>query len=83
MQYPKIKTAEAIDEYTLIVEFSNAEKRKYDVRQLFDNEMFFPLKNPHFLKNFKIDSTGCGIVWNENIDISEYEIWVHGIKHIL
>jgi len=44
--------------------------------------MFFPLKNPGFFKNFEVDSTGCGIVWNEDIDISEYEIWCNGSNQI-
>jgi hypothetical protein len=82
MQYPKIKSASAIDDHTLIVEFSNAEKRKYDITRLFTKEMFFPLKNPIFFKNFTVDSTGCGLVWNEDIDISEYEIWTHGSTQV-
>ena len=80
MQYPKIKSAQAIDDYTLLVEFANSEKRKYDIRKLLSKEMFLPLKNPRFFKNFQIDSTGYGIVWNEDIDISEYEILIHGNK---
>ena len=82
MQYPKIKSAFAIDDRTLLVEFSNAEKRKYDITKLLTKEVFFPLKNAAFFKNFQVDSTGCGIVWNEDIDISEYEIWCHGTTQI-
>jgi len=82
MQYPKIKSAFAIDDRTLLVEFSNAEKRKYDITKLLTKEVFFPLKNAAFFKNFQVDSTGCGIVWNEDIDISEYEIWCHGTTKI-
>lgn len=78
MQYPKIKSAQAIDDHTLLVEFTNSEKCKYDITKLLSKEMFFPLKNPGFFKNFQIDSTGCAIVWNEDIDVSEYEIWSHG-----
>lgn len=78
MQYPKIKSARAIDDHTLLVEFANAEKRKYDITKLLSKEMFFPLKNPGFFRCFQVDSTGCGIVWSEDIDISEYEIWSHG-----
>jgi hypothetical protein len=82
MQYPKIKSALAIDDHTLLVEFSNSEKRKYDITKLLSKKMFFPLKNPGFFKNFQIDSTGCGIVWNEDIDVSEYEIWRHGSAQV-
>ncbi|OUD11685.1 DUF2442 domain-containing protein [Thioflexithrix psekupsensis] len=78
MQYPKIKSALAIDDHTLLVEFSNAEKRQYDITKLLENKMFSPLKNPSFFKNFKVDSTGYAIIWNEDIDISKYEIWQHG-----
>ncbi len=82
MQYPKIKSALAIDDHTLLVEFSNTEKRQYDITKLLENEMFYPLKNSGFFKNFKIDSTGYAIIWNEDIDISEYEIWQHGSRQI-
>jgi hypothetical protein len=78
MQYPKIKSAIAIDDQTLLVEFSNTEKRKYNIARLLKKEIFFPLKAPSFFKNFKVDKTGCGITWNEDIDISEYEIWRNG-----
>jgi hypothetical protein len=60
-----IKSAFAIDDRTLLVEFSNAEKRKYDIAKLLKKEIFFPLKNAAFFKNFQVDSTGCAIVWNE------------------
>ena len=82
IKYPKIKSALAIDDRTLLVEFSNTEKRKYDITKLLLKEMFFPLKNPAFFKNFQVDPTGCGIVWNEDIDISEYEIWCNGSHQI-
>ena len=79
MQYPKIKSAWTIDERTLIVEFSNNEKRKYDITKLLTKEMFYPLQNFQVFKNFQIDSSGYAIVWNEDIDISEYEILTHGV----
>jgi hypothetical protein len=41
--------------------------------------MFYPLKNPAFFRNFIIDSGGYALVWNEDIDISEYELWQNGI----
>lgn len=78
MAYPKIKSANAIDDHTLIVEFENLEKRQYDITPLLNREMFYPLKNPSFFKNFSIDSSGYALVWTEDIDISEYEIWIHG-----
>ena len=41
--------------------------------------MFSPLQQPALFKNFKVEREGYGIVWNEEIDISEYEIWKNGV----
>ncbi len=78
MIYPKIKSAKVIDDHTLLVSFSNQETRQYNIQKLLNRPMFYPLKNPTFFKNFQIDSTGSGIIWNDEIDISEYEIWING-----
>jgi hypothetical protein len=42
--------------------------------------MFSPLRQPAFFKNFEIDSGGYAIVWNDEIDISEYELWQNGVS---
>ena len=76
--YPKIKSAQVIDNYTLLVHFSNHKTRKYNIQKLLNKPMFFPLKNFAFFKNFQIDPSGSGIIWNDEIDISEYEIWING-----
>jgi hypothetical protein len=78
MQYPRIKSASAIDNNTLIVEFDNNELKKYDVSQLLNNEMFAPLKNPALFKAVKVEQGGYAVAWNSEIDISEYELWKHG-----
>ena len=78
MKYLKIISAQALDNYNLIVEFDNGYKKKYDITSLLDREMFSPLKNPGFFKNVRVETGGYAIMWNENIDLSEYELWVHG-----
>jgi hypothetical protein len=42
--------------------------------------MFSILKNPVFFKNVWIDTGGYALTWDKNTDISEYEIWVHGVQ---
>ncbi len=79
MQCPRIHKAKVIDDTILLVEFTNQELRKYDIRQLLDIPMFFPLRQPAFFKNFEIASGGYGIVWNEEVDISEHELWENGV----
>jgi len=79
MKYPPVKSAKAVSEHIIRVEFSNNEHRKYDITPLLEKTMFQPLKNPVFFKNFRVDAGGYGLVWNQDIDISEYELWTHGI----
>jgi Protein of unknown function (DUF2442) len=78
MKPPKIVSATAIDDVTLLVEFSNSDRKQYSIAKLLDKPMFHPLKNPAFFRNFEIDKAGYGIVWNEDIDLSEYELWQNG-----
>jgi hypothetical protein len=39
--------------------------------------MFAPLENRAFFKNVQIETGGYAVSWNEDIDISEYELWVN------
>lgn len=78
MKFPIIKSVSVIGTYTLLVGFSNNEKRKYDVAPLMDREMFSALKNPAFFRNVQIDAGGYALVWDDDTDISEYEIWTNG-----
>jgi len=78
MNYPKVLSAKAIDDHTLMVEFNNHQKKKYDVSPLLQKEMFLPLKNPAFFKAVKVEQGGYAVVWNNHIDISEYELWSKG-----
>lgn len=80
MNYPKIRSVKAIDDHTLLVEFNNRQMKKYDVSPLLQREMFLPLKNPAFFKAVKVEQGGYAVVWNNNIDISEYELWINGQK---
>ena len=78
MKYPRIYSVKTIDNHTLLVEFNNCEKRKYDITPLLENEIFLPLKNPAFFQNVQVEQAGYAVFWNENIDISEYELWING-----
>ncbi len=82
MQHPRIIKAKAIDDHTLMVEFSNQEVKQYDVRSLLKKPMFAPLQQPAFFKNFKIELGGYALVWNDEIDISEYELWKNGTANL-
>lgn len=78
MQYSRIRSAKAINDHILLIEFENHERRRYDINSLFGKEMFHPLKDSALFKNVQIEKGGYAVYWNNEIDISEYELWVHG-----
>ncbi|MEL7071103.1 MAG: DUF2442 domain-containing protein [Cyanobacteria bacterium J06581_3] len=78
MKCPHIIQAKLADEHTLMIQFSNQEIKQYSVQQLFTKQMFAPLQQPAFFRNFKIEPGGYALVWNEEIDISEYELRKNG-----
>ncbi len=79
MKCPQIYKVKAINDRTFLIEFTNQEIKKYDILHLLENPMFAPLRKPAFFKNFKVEQGGYGIVWNEDIDLSEYELWKNGM----
>ena len=78
MKYPKVKSVEAIDDRRLMVEFDNQRWKKYDITPLLERDMFSPLKQPALFKSVTVEPGGYAIVWNNTIDISEHELWIHG-----
>ena len=80
MKPPRIVAAKAIDTQILVVKFTNDDFRKYDISKLLENPLFAKLHNPVVFKNFRIEEGGYGLVWDEDVDISEYELWQNGIS---
>ena len=80
---PKIKSVHAEDDLHLIVEFDNSIIKNYDCRQIINRHEFQPLRNKAFFRSVAVDSGGYGVSWNDDIDISEYELWTNGKEVIL
>ncbi len=76
----KIKAVYPSENLNIIVIFKNDVIKKYDVRQLFRQlDWYRDLENPDIFNLVHVDCGGCGVVWNEDIDISECELWENGI----
>lgn len=60
---------------TLLIKFDNKQTRKYNIMALLKRGRFAPLKNQDLFKTAQEEQGGYVIVWNSNIDISEYELW--------
>ncbi|WP_462329773.1 DUF2442 domain-containing protein [Thiohalocapsa halophila] len=76
---PRVRHVMPIEGHVLLVTFDNAVMKRYDVQRLTDREMFAPLKNPHFFDTVAVEPGGYAVSWGPDIDISEYELWQHGI----
>jgi len=80
MDTPKILAVYPLENKRLLVKFVNGVEKIYDCTQLLGREVFQLLDNDAFFKAVKVDSGGYGISWNDEIDLSEYELWVNGIE---
>ena len=70
-----------LDNLILLVTFENGVKKKYDVKQLFDQfENYRRLEDVNFFNSVKVDCGGYAICWDDEIDISEVELWDNGIE---
>jgi hypothetical protein len=77
---PKIKSIQVLEEMRLLVGFANDMQKVYDCSQLLKFEAFKPLQNEAFFRSVKVDPGGYGISWNDDIDLSEYELWTNSIE---
>jgi len=75
---PRIVSAEVIGKTELVVHFDNGVDKVYDVAPLLTRPQFQLLRTPAFFAALRVDVGGYGISWNDDIDISEYEIWTNG-----
>ena len=77
MSTPKIQSVKPLENKKLLVKFENGVEKIYDCNQLLHLEVFQLLKNDTFFKSVKVDSGGYGISWNDDVDLSEYELWTN------
>ena len=76
--YPKIRRVEALPGKTLRVTFKNGVQKEYDCKPLLGSEAFRPLQDDAIFRCAHTDTHGYGVVWNDEIDLAESEVWVNG-----
>ena len=76
--YPKVKVVKPIQHKRLLVTFHNDIQKIYDCTALLGNEHFTALIDDGLFNSVKADQGGYGISWNDEIDLSEAELWIHG-----
>ncbi len=76
--YPKIQNVKPRSGKTLLVTFDNGDRRVYDCTPLLQSEAFQPLRDDAIFRCAHADSHGYGVIWTDDIDLAESEIWING-----
>lgn len=77
--YPKIKAVRPLRDKRLLVAFDNDVQRIYDCTPLLVERSFLPLNSDTLFRAVKVDPGGYGISWNDDVDLSEAELWLNGV----
>ena len=75
---PKVKSVAARGCTELLVRFENGAEKVYDCRPILSLPQFQLLATPAFFRAVRVDPGGYGISWNDDLDLSEYELWTNG-----
>lgn len=75
---PRIKNVKVKEDYVLLVSFDNNIVKEYDMKPLLNDKRFELLKDKMIFSMVQVDAGGYGISWNDDIDLSEHEIWING-----
>ena len=75
---PRIKSVTPIGDSELLVCFENRVEKTYDCEPLFARPEFQLLRVPALFRAVSVDAGGYGISWNDDMDLSEYELWTNG-----
>lgn len=76
--YPKIRRVKPQAGKTLLVEFANGVRKVYDCTPLLQSDVFRPLQDEALFRCAHADSHGYGVIWNDEIDLAESEVWING-----
>lgn len=77
----RVKNVIPSDDMNLVVTFENGVKKIYDVKQLLEVfPVYEKLKDKSFFNLVKVDCGGCAVAWDDEVDISEVELWEGGLE---
>ena len=76
--YPGVRAVRPLSGKKLLVTFSTGEVRCYDCRPLLSQEPFRALEDAGLFLRVHADPRGYGVIWNDEIDLAESELWING-----
>ena len=80
MNVPRIKSVTSLKGRRLLVTFVNGVQKVYDCQRILNLDRFQLLKHDAFFEAVTGDPGGYGVSWNDEMDLSEYELWNNGVE---
>lgn len=78
--YPRINYLQALPNYRLFLIFDNGEIKIYSLSERLESPAFAPLKDEALFNTVRVANGGYGVIWNDELDLSEYELWMKGVE---
>ncbi len=75
---PRVRQVQTCDDYVLHITFDNGVTKLYDLKPKLIDERFSILRDRGFFKAVQVDGGGFGVSWNDDVDLSENELWTKG-----
>ncbi len=75
---PRVTKVEPTDDFKLLLDFTNGEKRVFDAKQIMDIKVFEPLKNIAFFKSVKVEYGT--VVWPKDIDYCPDTLYMQSVR---
>lgn len=78
----RIKEVKALENFVVSVIFQDGVEKEYDVKQLFSVFPQFQVfeTESSLFKEVTVDVGGCGISWNDELDLAAEEVWDNGVE---
>ena len=78
MVHPRVLSVTPLPGKRLRVAFSSGVTKVYDCNPLLKAEPFAPLKSDAFFAHVRPAEGGYGVVWSNEVDLSESDLWLRG-----
>ncbi len=79
-QYPRVESVVPLEEKRLLVTFAGGVTKVYDCTHLIECAPFKPLADEAMFRCVRADHHGYGVVWNDDIELAESELWEKGTQ---
>ena len=76
--YPQVRSVRPLANKRLLVGFANGVSKTYDCTPLLKDERFQPISSDAVFKLVRADPHGYGVVWTDDLDLAESELWLKG-----